>query len=250
VLGPSREAVASRGEKRCFSRSGNARLSLSRPSRACESRHTAIHAVFADRVSVARALLDVPPMQRIFSAFAVVTAVFAVGCGSTLNNSKTAPPASPLKDPVALVEDGDAFAQNGDFTRAQQYYAAAIGAGGKSSAILPRLLKACIAGGDLRLASEYAETALARNPDDAHLRFVTGALQAQIGNRPAARDHLVIAAKELDKDANVQFSVATFFRDDMQDRIEADPYFREYLKLSPKGEHAAEARGSLMERMQ
>jgi len=207
--------------------------------------------VIVDRASMARALLDVSPMQRIFSAFAVVTAVFAVGCGSSLNGtSKTAPPASPLKDPVALVEDGDTFAQNGDFTRAQQYFAAAIAAGGKSSVILPRLLKACIAGGDLRLASEYAETALARNPEDAHLRFVTGALQAQIGNRPAARDHLVIAAKELDKDANVQFSVATFFRDDMQDRIEADPYFREYLKLSPRGEHAAEARGSLMERMQ
>ena len=207
--------------------------------------------MFVDLVPLACALLDVSPMQRIFSSFAVVTAVFAVGCGSTLNGpSKTAPGASPLKDPAALVEEGEAFAQNGDFTRAQQYFAAAIAAGGKSKAILPRLLKACIAGGDLRLASEYAENELARNPDDAHLRFVTGALQAQIGNRPAARDHLVVAAKELDKDANVQFSVATFFRDDMQDRIEADPYFREYLRLAPKGDHAAEARGSLMERMQ
>lgn len=189
-------------------------------------------------------------MQRIFSAFALVTALCAAGCGSTLNKSTRNAGSSPLKDPAVLLEQGEAFAQNGDFTRAQQYFAAAIAAGGKSKAILPRLLKACIAGGDLRLATEYAENELSRSPDDAHLRFVTGALQAQIGNRPAARNHLVVAAKELVADADVQFSVATFFRDDMQDRIEADPYFREYLKLAPRGDHAAEARGSLMERVQ
>lgn len=189
-------------------------------------------------------------MQRILSAIAVVTAVFAVGCGTTLNKTTKATATSPLKDPSALAEQGEAYAANGDFTRAQQYYAAAIAAGGKSKAILPQLLKACIAAGDLRLATEYAETELSRDPEDAHLRFLTGALQAQVGNRPGARSHLVQAAKELQKDADVQFSVATFFRDDMNDRIEADPYFREYLRLSPKGEHAAEARGSIMERVQ
>ena len=33
------------------------------------------------------------------------------------------------------------------------------------------------------------------------------------------------------------------------DRVAADGYFREYLRLAPKGEHVAEARGSLMERV-
>ncbi len=189
-------------------------------------------------------------MQRIFSAFVVVTALSAVGCGSTVSGPTKNGAASPLKNPSVLVEQGESFAEGGDFTRAQQYYAAAIAAGGKSSKILPQLLKACIAAGDLRLASEYAEAELSRNPDDSHLRFLAGALAAQIGNRPNAHKHLVQAAKELDKDANVQFSVATFLRDDMKDRIEADPYFRDYLRLAPKGEHAAEARGSLMERVQ
>jgi tetratricopeptide (TPR) repeat protein len=189
-------------------------------------------------------------MQRILSTLAVTTALFAVGCGAAVTTPSKNAALSPLKDANVLVQQGEAFAANGDFTRAQQYYAAAISAGGKSKAILPQLLKACIAAGDLRLASEYAEAELSRNPDDAHLRFLAGALAAQIGNRPTARQHLVQAAKELEKDANVQFSVATFLRDDMQDRIEADPYFRDYLRLAPKGEHAAEARGSLMERVQ
>lgn len=187
---------------------------------------------------------------RIWSLLVVVIALFAVGCGAAVNENTKHSGVSLLKDPAILVQQGEAFAQNGDFTRAQQYYAAALAAGGKSKEILPQLLRACVASGDLRLASEYAENELARNPDDGYLRFVTGALQAQIGNRPAARKHLVQAAAQLKTNAKVQFSVATFFRDDMQDRIEADPYFREYLRLAPTGEHAAEARGSLMERVE
>jgi tetratricopeptide (TPR) repeat protein len=189
-------------------------------------------------------------MLRILSLAALVTALFAGGCGTTLNEhtKKTVP--SPLKDPAMLVRQGDAFAADGDFTRAQQYFAAAIAAGGNANEILPHLLEACIAAGDLRLASEYAENALSRRPDDSNLRFVAGALLARIGNRPAAREHLVQAASEMKSNAKVQFLVATFFRDDMQDRVDADPYFRDYLRLEPKGEHASEARASLMEQLQ
>ncbi|HEY8076677.1 MAG TPA: hypothetical protein VIF62_21275 [Labilithrix sp.] len=191
-------------------------------------------------------------MSRMLSTLAVLAALFAVGCGASAKEGRAANAAgrSPLKDPTVLVESGDAYAEAGDYTRAQQYFAAAIGAGGKSSEILPKLLRACVASGDLRLASEYAETELSKHPDDAHLRFVTGALFAQIGNRPEARKHLAQAAQEMKSDAKVQFLVATFFRDDMQDRVEADGYFREYLRLEPKGEHAAEAKASLMERIQ
>ena len=188
-------------------------------------------------------------MQRIFSAFIVASALFAVGCGAAANEQPkhaAGPQLSPLKDPNKMTEYAEAFAENGDFTRAQQYYSAALAAGGKPSAILPKLLKACIASGDLRLATEYAEQELSRNPEDSNLQYVTGALYAQIGNRPAARKHLVEAAAKMKQNAKVQYSVATFFRDDMGDRAEADPYFREYLRLAPTGEHAAEARGSLM----
>ena len=189
-------------------------------------------------------------MQRIFSAFVIGTALLAVGCGATLNETpkQSGPQYSPLKDPNVMIEHANAFAEMGDYTRAQQYYSAALAAGGKSSVIMPKLLKACIASGDLRLATEYAEQELSKNPDDSKLRFVTGALQAQIGNRPSARRHLAQAAAQLKENAKVQFAVATFFRDDMGDRGEADPYFREYLRLDPNGEHAAEARGSLMSR--
>lgn len=190
-------------------------------------------------------------MQRILALTALAFALASVGCaaGTSDRATKTAAP-SPLKDPSVLVAQGDAYAGAGDFTRAQQYFAAAIASGAKSRVVLPRLLRACVAAGDLRLASEYAENELERDPDNARLRFLTGALHARVGDRVAARRHLVEAARSLGDDADVQFSVATFFRDDLADRVGADPYFREYLRLAPRGDHAAEARGSLMERMQ
>ena len=189
------------------------------------------------------------PSMRGLPALVAVTIALLAGCGAASSTPPTS--ARPvLKDPVQLAARGDAYAELGDYTRAEQYFGAAIAAGGKTAEILPRLLRACVGAGDLRLAAEYAETELARNPDNAHLRFVTGALYAQIGNPVAAREHLVQAASALPDDGEVQFSVAAFFRDDLHDRVVADPYFREYLRIAPTGAHAEEARHSLMERVQ
>jgi len=188
-------------------------------------------------------------MRRLPALVTAVATTLIVGCGAATSKPNSAD-RPPLKNPVILAARGDAYAELGDFTRAEQYFGAAIAAGGKTAEILPRLLRACIGAGDLRLAAEYAETELSRNPDNAHLRFVTGALYAQIGNNAVAREHLVQAASALPNDEEVQFSVAAFFRDDIRDRAVADPYFREYLRLSPKGAHAEEARHSLLERVQ
>jgi tetratricopeptide (TPR) repeat protein len=187
-------------------------------------------------------------MRRAISLLAALMIPTAIGCSAPAQKP-TGFARMPLNDPKLLLERGKAFSELGDFTRAEQYFAAAIAAGGKSSEIVPQLIKACVASGDLRLASDYAETELARHPNDARLRFLTGALYASTGDRPVARKHLVRAASELPNDADVQFSVATFFRDDLDDRIGSDPYFREYLRISPKGDRAEEARASLMERI-
>ncbi len=179
-----------------------------------------------------------------------ILVVFAlVGCGST---PKSAPVSAmkQLEDPKILVERGLAFEEAGDDTRAEQYLAAALANGGDAHVVLPPLLRACVRSGHFRLATEYAETQLARDPGDGHLRLLAGALQATIGSRVDARKHLERAAADLPNDSHVQFHVAAFFRDDLNDKVAADPYFREYLRLSPKGEHAAEAKASLMERVQ
>jgi tetratricopeptide (TPR) repeat protein len=155
-----------------------------------------------------------------------------------------------LENTALLAERGRMFAEAGDVTRAEQYLSAALANGAPPREVLAHLLRACVQGGHLRLASEYAEHQLAREPGDGHLRFLAGALQASLGSRAAAQEHLAQAAADLPRDASLQFHVAAFFRDDLKDKIAADPYFRQYLALAPKGEHAAEARASLMERVE
>jgi len=174
-----------------------------------------------------------------------------VACGAHGAVDKPAESArSPLKDANLLIQQGNLALEAGDFTRAEQYYAAALTAGADSKRVMPSLLKACVASGHLRLASEYAEADLARNPQDANLRFLTGAIHASLGNRATAREHLVRVASDLKGNAEVQFAVAAFFRDDLGDRIGGDPFFRRYLALAPKGTHAEEARASLMQEVQ
>jgi len=154
------------------------------------------------------------------------------------------------KDPVYLFEHGKRFAMMGDTVRAEQYLSAALAAGADESKVTPIFLHVCVAARHYRLAIEYADAALARHPDNAKLRFLTGALHKDVGEPARAREYLEEAARQLKNDAEVQFAVAVFFRDDMKDQIAADPYFREYLRLSPQGTHAEEARVSLMVRLQ
>ncbi|WP_394822977.1 tetratricopeptide repeat protein [Pendulispora albinea] len=191
-------------------------------------------------------------MTRLVRLALVLAAALSLGaCGSAsgARSAKTAAPLPEDRDPKLLYERGKAYAELGDLVRAEQYLAAALNAHGDERAVLPALFRVCIASRHYRLASEYAEVALARRPKDARLRFVAGAFYVSIGERARARDYLEEAAHQLPDDAEIQFAVAVFFRDELTDRVAADPYFREYLRLAPKGEHADEAKSSLMLRL-
>ena len=182
----------------------------------------------------------------------LAAAMLTVGCssehGAGLRHATAS--GSPRPDPVLLEQQGRRFAQAGDLVRAEQYLAAALNAGADEARVVPELLRVCVDSQHYQLATEYVEVALAKHPADAHLRFLAGALYLSVGERARARDHLERAARELPDDAELQFSVACFFRDEMTDLAAADGYFREYLRLAPTGPHADEARGSLLERVQ
>ena len=192
-----------------------------------------------------------PALTRLSSLTVFAASLVALsGCGAAVQKNDALSARKQVEDPKMLAEHGRAYADLGDDTRAEQYLSAALASGADPKTIMPLLLKSCVRAGHLRLAVEYAESQLARDPEDAHLRFLAGALEASIGNRVEARTNLERAAADLPNDSKVQFHVAAFFRDDAADKIAADPYFREYLRLEPKGEHAAEARASIMERVQ
>jgi Tfp pilus assembly protein PilF len=144
-----------------------------------------------------------------------------------------------------LVAAGKAFASVGDLTRAEQYFAAAIEAGGDEGALLPMLLSVCVQDGRYRVAITYAEAYVRRHPDDVRVRFVLGTMYQGIGENVRAKEELERVVDARPKEPQAHFALAVLMRDG-GDRASADKHFREYLRLAPQGAHAAEARASLL----
>lgn len=145
-----------------------------------------------------------------------------------------------------LAARGRAFASVGDFTRAEQYLSAAIDAGGDAGALLPELLRVCIASKRYRVAIDYATPWLDRHPEDTRLRFVVAALRASIGDAEGADRDFAQILRAAPNDAMVHFAYAVLLRDQLRDLLRADQEFREYLRLDPHGAHVDEARASLL----
>jgi len=145
-----------------------------------------------------------------------------------------------------LVTRGKGFASVGDYTRAEQYLAAALTKGAPPSKVLPTLLNVCIAEQRYRVAIEYAEPELQKHPKDVHLRFVVASLYKTIGDLSHAERELTQVIEDKPDFAAAHFALAVLLRDDKSDRVAADPHFREYLRLEPGGPHADEAQGSLL----
>ena len=148
-----------------------------------------------------------------------------------------------------LTARGQAFAAVGDTTRAQEYLAAALEAGASDQQLTPQLIALCVRDGRYQLAIEHAERYLLRHPDDQRMRFVLGSLFAALGEGSSAERELKRVSEREDQNPNVKYALAVVMRDQRDDPLEADRYFRDYLRLAPHGEHVAEARASLLERI-
>lgn len=155
------------------------------------------------------------------------------------------------QDQTRLVARGQAFAAVGDTVRAQEYLAAALEAGADERALTPELITLCVRDGRYRLAVEHAQRYLTRHPRDRRMRFVLGSLYAALGETAEAERELrrVVDADRDSANANANYALAVVLRDQKQAPLEADRYFRAYLRLSPQGEHVEEARASLLESM-
>lgn len=144
-----------------------------------------------------------------------------------------------------LYERGRAFAAVGDFTRAEEYFASALENGGDSTKLIPLLLYCCMQDGRFRLAAQYAEEHLRKHPSDHRTRFVLGSIYAGLGEQSAAQRELerVIAAND---NPEAHFALAQLLYNDAQSYAAADRHYREYLRLTPNGPHAEEARERLL----
>jgi Flp pilus assembly protein TadD len=173
-----------------------------------------------------------------------------VGCGpsppTAEDRVKDATAFRKEQAPDRLLLQGRAFAAVGDTTRAEQYLAAALAGGGDDHAIVPLLIEVCVADGRFRSAIEYAEPFVQKHPQDTHARFLLGTLYDGIGafDRARAEYESVVASKPDAPDPH--WALGILLRDEVKDPVLADTHFREYLRLSPSGEHADEARASLL----
>ncbi len=145
-----------------------------------------------------------------------------------------------------LYERGRAFAAVGDFTRAEEYFAAALESGGDSQKLIPLLLYCCMQDGRFLLGAQYAEEHLRKHPADYRTRFVLGSIYAGLGEvGPAERELKRVVATNPDE-ADARFALGKILWDSEKNFAEADRQFREYLRLAPTGAHAAEARDHLL----
>ncbi len=150
------------------------------------------------------------------------------------------------RTPDKLVARGMAFADVGDLVRAEQYLAAALDAGADPNVVLPKLLRVCITSGNHLAAINYAAPLLQRHPDDAHLRFVVAELRMVTGDAQGARADLEQVVELTPADPAPHFAYARLLKDKVGDPLAADREFRAYLRLAPEGDHAEEARASLL----
>jgi len=150
------------------------------------------------------------------------------------------------KTPEKLLERGKAFHSVGDLTRAEQYYAAALQAGADEKEVLPLLMRVCIDGRRYRVAIEYAEPYLKKNPGDWRLRMLVAALYGGIGEPEIERAQLEQVLAVNPNEPTGHYALAVLLRDEYKDVVGADAHFREYLRLAPEGAHAEEAKASLL----
>ena len=148
--------------------------------------------------------------------------------------------------PEKLVERGKMFMAVGDLTRACQYFSAALDEGAEEHEVLPLLLEAHIKSSRYRDAITIGKRYLQRRPSDYKLRFLVGTLYAAIGESAQARTEFQQVLVTHPKHAQAHYALAVILRDSENDWVRADYHFRQYLKLEPEGQHAEEARASLL----
>ncbi|MBV9950139.1 MAG: tetratricopeptide repeat protein [Myxococcales bacterium] len=148
--------------------------------------------------------------------------------------------------PAHLQARGDAAAVSGDFTRAEQYYVAALRAGGDEGVLAKRLLIVCVTDGRYPAAASHAEDYLRRHPGDTDLRYALATVYIGLGDPAAARAALEQVIGERPDDADAHYALATVLREQGEDLRGADLHFREYIRLDPKGPFAEAARASLL----
>jgi len=145
----------------------------------------------------------------------------------------------------ALLNKARASTAMGDYSRAEQYYAAALRAGAPEKTVVERMIEVCVADQRYPAAVEHAEQYLYRHPGDAEVQFVAASLHVAIGELARGRSLYETVVKDRPNWPEPHYAFATLLRAEDCDIALADQHDLTYLKLSPQGAFAETARARL-----
>lgn len=166
------------------------------------------------------------------------------GCGAAAGPSEAESPRA-AASPPALLAKGEAAADAGDATRAEQYFAAALQSGGDEPRIVRRLIAACVSDRRYPAAVQYAERYLLHHPDDREVGFATASLHLATGNLGRARELLEALIAHVPRWPEPHFALASVLREQGDATAGAELEDLEYIKLAPRGPLAELARSRL-----
>jgi tetratricopeptide (TPR) repeat protein len=186
----------------------------------------------------------------------VLMLLVAAGCAAAPKRDAEVRPikdASPLERRLAAdpndvrvnLELGDQASGGGDWLRAEQYYARAEALGAAPAQVIPRILKALVAGRRYDEALERCAKRLAHAPDDRATRLVKAALLTALDRPREAEHELETLMRTRPEDPNPYLALARLYRDEYHDVARARPLFEKYLALAPKGAEAEAVRYEL-----
>jgi tetratricopeptide (TPR) repeat protein len=180
-------------------------------------------------------------MQRL-----VLIAIVCLGAACGGSQKQVRLKGDPLRQVSAksLYRTGAAFADQGDYVRAEQYLVAALAKGYSEDKVLPVLLRACLESSRLRAGISYAEPYLSRHPEDWRLRFVLATVYASLGETSRARSELHRVLETSPNFGGAHFALGKLSLEEL-DLTGAKKHFKRYLVLEPHGIHAAEAKEAM-----
>jgi len=136
-------------------------------------------------------------------------------------------------------------ARSGDLLRAEQYLSAARERGHAEAAVVYWLVRVCVAASRYQSALGHATNYLRDHPEDWPLRLVVATIHEVLGDVALAQSELERIVEAEPAMALPHYRLAMLYRSGQADQERAKLHLEEYLKLTPKGPHAAEVRSAL-----
>ncbi|HMJ11654.1 MAG TPA: tetratricopeptide repeat protein, partial [Polyangiaceae bacterium] len=157
------------------------------------------------------------PRLRLCAGTLVLTVAVCSGCVRTpgAEIERRIEIAERESEPARLLARARAFAQIGDFTRAEQYIDAARSSGADADDVLPLLLEVCIKDRRYRSAVQHSEDYLRRRPAAYRVRFMLATLYVGLEEAEAARRELERVLRAEPEHADAHYMLAIVLRDDL-----------------------------------